>query len=192
MAGAGAQVQQSTPQNTSPAGGPARADVVLALGALAVFVAAFAASFEWSFRTALFPRIVTVAGALLTMAFLLSCGVAQVLASRRGAATQAPSDPAGVQLVDEDDAHDHEVEYVYATAGKAAWTQALAWVASFLLLLWIAGLFIAAAAFAFAYLRWGAARSWRFCAVYAVVLAGVLYLGLDVLLHVPVPDSLLG
>lgn len=176
-----------------PAGSPARADVVLGLGALAVFLAGFLATFEWSFRTALFPRIVTVAGALLTAGFLLSCAAAQLRTSRRAVAeTPTAPGPTTVQLVDEDDAHDHEVEYVYATAGKAAWTQAIAWVALFLLLLWVAGLFAAAAGFAFAYLRWGAARSWLFCVVYAVVLAGVLYLGLDVLLHVPVPDSLLG
>lgn len=175
----------------SPAS-PVRADVLLGLGALAVFVAAFLATFEWSFRTALFPRIVTVAGVLLTSAFLVSCAAARLRTRRRAdAVAAAPAGPA-TQLVDEDDAHDHEVEYVYATAGMAAWTQAIAWVALFLVLLWVAGLFAAAAGFAFAYLRWGAARSWLFCAVYAVVLAAVLYLGLDVLLHVPVPDSLLG
>lgn len=177
------------PSRTPPAG-PPLADLVLGLGALALFSAAFLQTLAWSFRTALFPRVVTLAGTLLAAAFVLGW-----LWSRRSRAAQSPDqDPQAdtPELFDEDDVHDHEVEYVYATAGKAAWTQALAWVALFVVLLYVSGLFVAAAAFAFAYLRWAACRSWRFCAVYAAVMSGVLYLALGVLLVVPVPEGLFG
>jgi hypothetical protein len=180
--------------STPRAGGPL-ADVVLGVGVLAVFGLALLATFEWSFRTALFPRMVTITGCVLTAAFLVSCGVSRWRGTAPGPATPATSseqEADGQELVNEDDEHDHEIEYVYATAGRAAWAQALAWIALFVLLLWVAGLFLASAIFAFSYIRWGAARSWLFAAVYAVVMAGVLYLFLGVLLTVSVPEGLLG
>jgi hypothetical protein len=171
------------------------ADVVLGVGVLALFALALLQTFDWSFRTALFPRMVTIAGCVLTAAFLISCAVSRRRRIAPGPATPATSseqEADGQELVDEDDEHDHEIEYVYATAGRAAWATALAWIALFVLLVWVAGLFVASAVFAFSYIRWGASRSWRFAAVYALVMSGVLYLFLGILLTVPVPEGLLG
>lgn len=166
---------------------PPVADLVLGVLALAMFSTALLKSFEWSFRTALFPRIVTSAGVILTLLFLLAWAWARH--------RHRPLDPEGAdlpvsELLDEDDAHDQDVEYVYATAGRAAWTQALAWVALFVVLLYVTGLFVTAAVFALVYLRWGAGRTWLFAAVYAAVMSGVLYVALAVLLTVSVPEGL--
>lgn len=171
---------------------PQRADLVLGLAALVLFAVAFRETLEWGERTALFPRLVTASGAGLALLFVVAWTVSRARSSRRPEtpAPVADADGHSHDLLDEDDVHDHEVEYVYATAGRAAWTQALGWVAGFVLLLWVSGLFVAAAVFAFAYLRWGAGRSWRFSALYAGVLSGVLYLALAVLLVVPVPEGL--
>ena len=168
---------------------PAVADLVLAAGVLLLFVTALLETFEWSFRTALFPRIVTVAGALFALVLLVTSGWARYSRRRdRGAVAQLAPD----ELLDEEDVHDQAVEYVYATAGKAAWAQALAWVALFVVLLWVTGLFVTAGVFAFTYLRWGASRSWLFAAVYAAVMAAVLYVALSQLLVVPVPEGVFG
>lgn len=167
---------------------PATADLVLGVLALGMFSAAGLKTFDWSFRTALFPRIVTTAGVVLSVLFLLAWAWAR---SRHRPLDPKAGDALPVSdLLDEDEVHDQDVEYVYATAGRAAWTQALAWVALFVVLLYVTGLFVTAAVFAFAYLRWGAGRSWLFCAVYAVVMSGVLYLALAVLLVVSVPEGL--
>lgn len=178
------------PAPTDTSDRPPVADLVLGAGVLLLFVAALLETFEWSFRTALFPRVVTVAGALFSLFFLLTAAWARYSSGRRHATAAAAGGPG--ELFDEDDVHDQDVEYVYATAGKAAWAQALAWVALFIVLLWVTGLFVTAGVFAFAYLRWGASRSWLFAAVYAVVMTGVLYLALAHLLVVPVPEGVFG
>ncbi|MGH3383661.1 MAG: tripartite tricarboxylate transporter TctB family protein [Nocardioidaceae bacterium] len=167
-------------------------DLVLGTGTLLVFGLALLATFEWTFRTALFPRMVTIAGSALTAGFLVTCVVRGLRRVPSPDTTTSGVREDGEQLVDEDEEHDHEVEYVYATAGRAAWTQALAWVALFIVLLWVTGLFVASAVFSFCYLRWGASRSWLFAAVYAVVMSGVLYLALSVVLAVSVPEGLAG
>jgi hypothetical protein len=168
---------------------PPVADLVLGCGAVVLFSMALLKTFDWSYRTALFPRIVTTAGVVLSLLFVS----AWVWARLR----HRPLDPgfgnplAATELLDEDDVHDQDVEYVYATAGRAAWTQALAWIALFVVLLYVTGLFLTAGVFAFTYLRWGASRSWLFAAVYAAVMTGVLYVALAVLLVVSVPEGLL-
>lgn len=168
---------------------PPLADLVLGVLALVMFSGAGLKTLDWSFRTALFPRIVTVAGVALSLLFVLTW----VWARYRHRALDAPgSDPVPLSdLLDEDEAHDQDVEYVYATAGRTAWTQALAWVALFVVLLYVTGLFVTAGVFAFTYLRWGAGCSWLFSAVYAAVMSGALYLALAVLLVISVPQGLL-
>lgn len=167
---------------------PALADLALGVLALGMFSTAALKTFDWSFRTALFPRIVTAAGVVLSVLFLLLWAWARY--------RHRPLDPEGAnpmpvsELLDEDEVHDQDLEYVYATVGRAAWTQALAWVALFVVLLYVTGLFVTAAVFALTYLRWGAGRSWLFSAVYAAVMSGVLYLALAVLLVVSVPEGL--
>ncbi len=172
---------------------PQRADLVLGLAALLLFAAAFRETLDWGDRTALFPRLVTASGAGLALAFLLAWAVSRARSGRQPEHAPAAADPDHPHvhdLLDEDDVHDHDVEYVYATAGRAAWTQALGWVAAFIVLLWLTGLFVTAGVFALTYLRWGAGRSWRFAAVYAVVMSGVLYVALALVLVVPVPEGL--
>lgn len=191
----GTNTDVSSASGTPAGAGVPLADVVLGAGALALFALAFLETLDWSFRTALFPHMVTIAGCVLTLAFLIWCAVSgrrRTAPGHPAPVSSAAQEAEGQELVNEDDEHDHEVEYVYATAGRAAWTHALAWVALFVGLLWVAGLFVASAVFAFSYLRWGASRSWRFAAIYAVVMAGVLYLALGVLLTISVPEGLLG
>ncbi|MHA6631653.1 tripartite tricarboxylate transporter TctB family protein [Pseudonocardia sichuanensis] len=162
-----------------------RTDLVLGLLLAAVFVAAGWQTLEWDVKTALFPRIVTATGAALSLLFLVMV-VGRLAGGWRGVAQDAD---ANASRTDGED--DEAVEYVFATVGRAAWTQALAWIAAHLLLLLVAGLFVTSSVFTFAYLRWAGGRSWFFSAAYAVVLTAVLYVALRILLVIPVPEGLL-
>jgi hypothetical protein len=180
----------STRKATQP-----RADIAIAIGLMLLFLTALWASLDWSFRTALFPRLVTASGVGFTFAYV----AARLL--RPGSRRQAPGigtgrDESSVEKTA--DAHDaasnadnRTPEYAYATVGRTAWSRALGWVALFLVLLPTTGLFVASAVFAFCYLRWCACRSWVFAATYAAVLGGSFYLFLEVLLSVATPEALL-
>lgn len=162
-----------------------RTDLVLGLVSAALFVLAAWQTAEWSFETALFPRIVTLTGAALSLLFLVLVTVR--LARRR----PAPVRDAETAALLDDDEDDTEVEYVFASAGRAAWAQALAWIAVHLLLLLLGGLFLASSVFTFCYLRWAGGRTWLLSAGYAVVLTVVLYVALRVLLVVSVPEGII-
>jgi hypothetical protein len=172
-----------------------RADLAIAIGLMLLFLAAFWASLDWSFRTALFPRLVTASGAAFALAFV----AARLLRPRRRrqaaftatARDEPPAEGTGDAHDAAGDAGDRAPEYAYATVGRAAWARALGWVAFFLVLLVASGLFVASAVFAFCYLRWCACRSWVFAGTYAAVLGGSFYLFLEVLLSVATPEALL-
>ncbi|HLU59710.1 MAG TPA: tripartite tricarboxylate transporter TctB family protein [Pseudonocardia sp.] len=156
------------------------ADVVIAALLVALFAWGFTEAGEWSARAALFPRLVTGAGFLLG---LLLLGQA-VLRLRRPA--PAPDGDAGP-----DDADPDDVEHVFRSAGAARWARALGWVAGFYALLYVCGLYLAAAVFSLLYLRFAGRRSWIFSAIYAIVIACVLYAVFRLVLGVPVPAGLL-
>jgi hypothetical protein len=158
------------------------ADVVLTLLLTAIFAWAFLEAGNWTPRASLFPRLVTGAGFLLSLAHL----VVALLGLRPGA-----SQTSGIpEPVAEDDADREEIEYVFGTAGARAWGAALAWIAVFFVTLYVAGLFITAPLFSVLYLRFAGGRTWLTSVVYALVLGGALYLVFEVLLGVPSPEGL--
>jgi uncharacterized transporter YbjL len=156
------------------------ADVVITVLLLALFAWAFLQAGQWSFRAALFPRIVTAAGVVLAALHL-----AQVLLRlwRPAAPVDAPAEPDG-----DPDA----VEYVFRTAGPRRWASALGWVAGFFVLLYLTGLYVTAPVFSLLYLRFAGKRTWIFSAIYAIVGAVVLYVAFDLALGVPTPSGLFG
>ena len=83
------------------------------------------------------------------------------------------------------------MEYIFATAGRKAWLHALGWVAIFLVLTVLLGLFVASAIFAFTYLRWGGRRTWLFSIIYAVILPTFLVVLFRVILFVSTPLGIL-
>jgi uncharacterized transporter YbjL len=154
----------------------ALADVVVTVLLLALFAWAFLQAGQWSFRAALFPRLVTGAGVVLT-ALLLGQAVLRL---RRPGAPPAADDP------DPDD-----VEYVFRTAGPRRWASALGWVAGFFVLLHVVGVYVTAPVFSLLYLRFAGRRTWIFSAIYAIVIAVVLYVVFELALGVPTPSGLL-
>lgn len=163
-------------------------DLVIGLVFLLIFAAALVDTVHWRFQTALFPRIVTTTGVAMALLFLATT----LRTATRGHVEVADTHDAtsGQKLVDEDDQHDHEVEYIFASAGPAVWASALGWVAFFVVLIYFGGLFVASGIFAAGYLRWSARRSYLFALTYAAVMTGLLYLAFDVILHTPVPESI--
>jgi hypothetical protein len=161
-----------------------RGDAVFAAALLTVFAGAFALSLEWPFRTALFPRLVTAAGALLAVAEL----VALSIRARRVAAQAAGQGVAADQIPGADQGDD-SVEYVFASAGRRAWSAALAWIGGFFVALWLLGAVPTVPLFTLLYLRFAGKASWLAAAVYAAV-AGVVVAGVfGRLLSIPMPTG---
>ncbi len=151
------------------------ADVVVTVLLLALFAWAFLAAGEWSFRAALFPRLVTAAGVVLAALHLVQA----LLQLWR------PVPP-----LDAGEADPDGVEYVFRTAGTRGWTSALGWVAGFFVLLYLTGLYVTAPVFSVLYLRFAGKRTWIFSAIYAIVVAVVLYVAFELALGVPTPSGL--
>jgi Tripartite tricarboxylate transporter TctB family len=170
-----AQAEVAVESGRRPAPG-AVADVVVTVLLLALFAGAFLVAGQWSFRAALFPHLVTAAGVVLTALHLVQA----LLRFRRPAPSPVP-----------DDANPDDVEYVFRTAGPLRWAFALGWVAAFFVLLYLAGLYVTAPVFSLLYLRYAAKRTWIFSAIYAIVIAVVLYVAFELALGVPTPSGLL-
>ncbi|GAA5133168.1 tripartite tricarboxylate transporter TctB family protein [Pseudonocardia adelaidensis] len=159
------------------------ADVVITVLLLALFVGAFLAAGDWSFRAALFPRLVTGAGLVLAALHLVQA----LLRLRR----PAPAPDPGGSEPDPDDPDPDDVEYVFRAAGPRRWAAVLGWVAGFFALLAVAGLYVTAPVFSLLYLRFAGRRTWIFSAIYAIVIAVVLYVAFELALGVPTPPGLL-
>ena len=159
------------------------ADVVITALLLVLFGWAYLETGEWSFRAALFPRLVT------GVAFVLSAvHLVLVLRRLRPGSADAPAEP---EPPAEDDADRDDVEYVFGTASGRAWAEALAWIAGFFVTLYVAGLFLTAPVFSVLYLRFAGGRTWKVSVIYAVVVGVVLYVAFEVLLGVPTPEGLI-
>ncbi|MCW2584185.1 MAG: hypothetical protein JWQ53_2975 [Klenkia sp.] len=168
------------------------AELVGTLALLVVFGWAFLDAADWTFRTALFPRIVTAAGFLFCAGKLLQDVIGLLRHRSVGVSTPVADHPAVPSGGTHDDEADVEgdVEYLFATAGARSWSTALAWLAGFFLLLYIVGLFITAPIFSLLYLRYAGNQTWRLSTIYAVVLGAVLYLAFELALGIPTPPGL--
>ena len=180
-----------------------KSDIIGGAIAAIVFAVALIMTIGWPDKAAMFPRIVTGSG--LALALIFETGI--LLKWRRSKVPGYVERPhQSVEERVEHHAHqedaassgendEHEqvedVEYVFATAGRAAWAQVLGWVAVFLVLLTLFGLFIGSGIFAFVYLRWGGKRTWLFSAIYALVLPLILVSLFRWLLFIATPTGIL-
>lgn len=176
-----------------------KSDLIGAAIAAVIFAVALAMTIEWSDKAAMFPRVITGSGLLFSVACLLGCivrarraqdpgystAVNQSLEERvHGRVEEASSEPDG-------DLPPEDVEYVFATAGRKAWLSALGWIALFLVLTVLLGLYVASAIFAFVYLRWSGRTTWLFSLAYALILSVCLVLIFRVVTFVPTPLGIL-
>ncbi len=171
---------------------PRTGDWLFALALLLTFTGGYLAAEAWPFRAALFPQIVSVAGALLTLLKLVGLAF-QAARSNSGGRPDQPVHPAvaGVVLVDEEAEEDEGIDYVFSTAGARAWMEALAWIVAFFASLWVLGVFVTVPLFALLYLKSSGKTSWIAAVIYAAVTGGIIYLVFRQLLYLSVPDGLL-
>lgn len=98
----------------------------------------------------------STAGLVLTLVQL------GIMLRGRGAVADSGSQPqlGGVTVLDEEEAQEQDVEYVFANAGAKAWREALVWIAIFFGGPFVFGLYIVVPLFCVAYLRLVARSSW--------------------------------
>jgi hypothetical protein len=163
----------------------ATADMLFTVGLVVVFAAAYAATWDWPIRTALFPRLVAGVSFLLAILKLLS------LLRESALSTAVASEAAGPMTEpSREDVNMQELEYVFAHAGGRAWAEALSWVAAFFIGLYVLGLDVTAPVFAVCYLWFVAKTSWQVSLAYAAVIVLIFYGGFGKLLELPVPSGL--
>lgn len=156
------------------------------------FSAAFITALDWPAQSAIFPLTVSGLGAMLSVGFLARAILRPPVPLNTPLESAAGQTGVG-DASDDDDEHaqDDSLEYVFASASAAQWTAVLGFLAGFFLLLPLLGLYIAAGAFTLAYLRYQAGSSWKFSAIYAVVLVATLYGIFGMALRVPLPSGLI-
>ena len=184
---------------TSPKTLKSPADLLIGVVAFVVFVAAFLMTLNWPIEAARFPRIVTGIGAVCSGLFLLKTLVQtrqrpQSSSSESAVSAKATSNTFSdtQEQPDEDAVDGEDVGYVFATAGARAWLRALLWIASFFVLTYLFGVYLAGGLFAVLYLRFGGRKSWLFSCGYAVILSVGLWALFDQFLQLPLPRGLLG
>jgi hypothetical protein len=100
---------------------------------------------------------------------------AQSAASHGDGKEQDPNDP----------------EYILSHASRRAWLTALGFISAFFLVLYLCGIFVAAAALSLSYLTVIGKKSWRFSSIYTVVLTGLLWLLMRQVTYIPSPVGIL-
>ena len=152
-------------------------DLVGGLLLLVLMSGALVMTRGWDEEAALFPRAVSLAGAVL--------GLVLVVLSLIGTREAAPG-------LHDRDAADAQLEYIFHTASPRLWLVTMGWFGGFFVSLYVLGLYATAILYTVAYLRTQDQRSWLFTGTYAVILAGVLYLAFTVVLGQSVPPGFFG
>jgi hypothetical protein len=171
-----------------------RADVPVVIGCLIVAVWVLYQAAGWPFRTAVFPL---ATGGILLGLSLTKLGTQlygrRVYVGRvpQGESDRLPRGPAEqpAEKLELDELTDPPD--VFATASRAEWLSALAWMAAFFLLLWLLGALVAVPLFAAAYLLTVARRGSVVAGVYACVCWLFIYGLFARALHVPLPAGVL-
>ncbi|CAN0503613.1 unnamed protein product, partial [Phaeothamnion confervicola] len=101
--------QQKLPRRPS-------ADLVITLLLLVLFGWALWTSLEWSFRAALFPRMVAVAGLLLVL-----LNLSLLVARSAGLAPAESESPGPAVVAGDDEAEAQELEYEFAHTSRRNW-----------------------------------------------------------------------
>lgn len=187
---------------------PPRGDWVIAAFMLVFFGLGFVLAQEWPSRAALFPQMVSAAGAVFVVLKLALLTRRTMRA--RAAGRPEPEPPRVVTPVDAADVagrddlpapatadecleedEDASMEYVFATAGRRSWASALAWVTAFFVSFFVLGAFISVPLFALLYLRFAGGSSWRAAAAYAAVTGTLIYVVFAKVVYTALPTGIL-
>lgn len=167
---------------------PPWSDIVISGAVLVITTAALLATIGWPTAAALFPRIASIIGIVCSAGHLLTILIQKLRTRSTSSKTTSEADRGS-----DKDAEDRvDVEYVFATAGTKAWLRALGWIGSFLIMIYLFGIFISGAILALFYLRYGASRSWIFAALYSASLTVFLWGLFDQFLQAALPRGVFG
>jgi hypothetical protein len=169
-------------RRSGPAPARHRADLPITLGLLVLSVWVLAQAYDWPFRTSVFPLATGGLLLLLTIVKLSGFLVGRVPRSGDDPTERGPATPTPDPLDPPD---------VFATATRAEWSSAIAWMAGFFLMLWLVGALIAVPLFALMYLLMVARQSIPRAGVYAVVSWLFIYGLFDRALRIPLPAGVL-
>ncbi len=161
-------------------------DLAITLGFAALFVWAILQARGWSFRAALFP--------VITASIMLSLVLLKLVLDVSGFRLIRADEPTTVgneKLIEEDEATEAELEDVFATAPRPVWLSALAWMATFFILVWALGMLVAVPLFAFTYLLVASRERPLWAGLYAVLAWAFMYGLFDQVLHIALPTSAL-
>ena len=171
-------------------------DLIIALLLLALMIGAYAMTWSWPANTAFFPELLSLAGMVFLIAYLVSL----VWARRAATSAQPPTadKPAHsngeIALVaegDEDQGNESEFHDVFTQSGWRLWASAVGWMALFFGGLHVFGLLITLPVFTLLYLRLVAKASWLVCILYVLGTAGLIYAVFELFLHLPLPQGII-
>jgi hypothetical protein len=196
----GAPADEMQPRTPHPITKPGRAaidwgDVTISAALLIIFIAAFVNAQQWEAITALFPKLATGIGALLSGAFLVRSLVgkrqtAESTPERRPETTESSAATAEGDELGADQAESDRA--FFASLSLRDWLVSLACFAGFFISLYALGLYVTSVLFTICYLKFQARSSWRFSMIYAIVLTAALYGLFGYALKLPVPEGLFG
>lgn len=151
------------------------------------------ASLRGRHEPAVAPGSAASPGEPAARAALASTGGAGVTTGAEALSATVPAVSATSELtiVDDDIEDDASMEYVFASAGRRAWFEALAWITFFFVAFFALGAFVSVPLFALLYLRFSGGASWLSAGTYAVVSGVLIYLVFRQLIYIPLPTGLL-
>lgn len=92
---------------------------------------------------------------------------------------------------DEEEVDPNDAEYVLSHTSRRVWLTTIGFIAGFFLVLYLCGLFVAAAALSLVYLVVIGRESWLFALVYTAVLTGLLWVLMRWVTYIPSPPGVL-
>lgn len=145
----------------------------------------------------LLPRLAAVLGLLCAAWMIVNKSIA--LARQRGEnrvqRTTGPVEEHATVLKepaeDDDDVDPNDAEYVLSHTSRRVWLTTIGFIAGFFLVLYLCGLFVAAAALSLVYLIVIGKKSWLFSLIYTVVLTGLLWALMRWATYIPSPPGVL-
>ncbi|MEZ3160692.1 tripartite tricarboxylate transporter TctB family protein [Microbacterium sp. BWT-B31] len=156
-------------------------DLIVTIIMLAIFIAAFATAASWPSLAAYFPLGVSSAGTLSSAIFVI-----RVLFFPRKVDAPKTNIPEAATPV-----ADQEYEFFRSLTLKD-WVNSVGWLGSFFVFLAVFGIYVAMVVFTVCYLRFQAAKSWWFTAIYTATLVGTIYVTFELVLKLPLPGGLFG
>ncbi len=92
---------------------------------------------------------------------------------------------------DDDEVDPNDAEYVLSHTPRRVWLTTIGFIAGFFLVLYLCGLFVAAAALSLVYLVTVGKKSWLFSLGYTTVLTGLLWVLMRWVTYIPSPPGIL-